>query len=159
MIISRLRRTGQRGSVTIELALVTALFLLPLTVGSVDMLFVLTQRFQMHRALQSLYFYAWTNPNNANNQGAVTSALNTAAANTIANVTLATAPVTTYDCASNQQSTNPSPPTTSKPSCSSSNPLQTFVTYSITATVNLPVPIPGFTSAYPLDLSGTIQIS
>ena len=70
MIMRRLRRGGQRGSVTIELALVTALFLLPLTVGSVDMLFVLTQRFQMHRALQSLYFYAWANPNNANNSDA-----------------------------------------------------------------------------------------
>ena len=155
----RLRRTGQRGSVTIELALVTALFLLPLTVGSVDMLFVLTQRFQMHRALQSLYFYAWANPNNANNQGQVSNALSVAAQNTIADVTLATAPVTTYDCASNQQSSNPSPPSSNQPSCSSSDPLQTFETYSIQATVNLPVPIPGFASAYPLHLTGTIQVS
>ena len=154
----RLRRTGQRGSVTIELALVTALFLLPLTVGSVDMLFVLTQRFQMHRALQSLYFYAWANPNNANNHSQVSNALSVAAQNTISNVSLSSlAP--SYDCASNQQSSNPSPPSSNQPSCSSSNPLQTFETYSIQATVNLPVPIPGFASAYPLHLTGTIQVS
>jgi hypothetical protein len=150
---------GRRGSVSVELALVSAFFLLPLTLGSIDMLFVLTQRFQMHRALQSLYFYAWSNPANAGNQTDVQSALTTAAQSTIAGVTLASAPTTTYDCASNQQSASPSALTTTQPTCSTTNPLQTFVTYSITATVKLPVPIPGFATSYPLNLTGTIQVS
>ncbi len=153
------RLAGDRGSVSVELALVSALFLLPLTLGSIDMLYVLTQRFQMHRALQSLYFYAWSNPTNAANNADVSSALATAAQNTIASVTLASQPTTSYDCASNQQSSSPSATTTTQPTCSTSDPLQTFVTYSITATVNLPVPIPGFASHYPLNLSGTIQVS
>jgi hypothetical protein len=150
---------GRRGSVSVELALVSAFFLLPLTLGSIDMLYVLTQRFQMHRALQSLYFYAWSNPSNAGNQTDVQSALTTAAQSTIAGVTLASAPTTTYDCASNQQSASPSALTTTQPTCSTTNPLQTFVTYSITATVKLPVPIPGFATSYPLNLTGTIQVS
>jgi hypothetical protein len=150
---------ARRGSVSVELALVSALFLLPLTLGSIDMLYVLTQRFQMHRALQSLYFYAWSNPSNAGNQSDVTSALATAAQNTISGVMLASAPATSYDCASNQQSARPSALTTSQPTCSTTNPLQTFVTYSIIATVHLPVPIPGFATNYPLTLTGTIQVS
>ena len=151
---------GRRGSVSVELALVSAFFLLPLTLGSIDMLYVLTQRFQMHRALQSLYFYAWSNPSNAGNQADVQSALTTAAQSTIAGVTLVSgSPTTTYDCASNQQSASPSPLTTTQPTCSTTNPLQTFVTYSITATVKLPVPIPGFATSYPLTLTGTIQVS
>ncbi len=150
----------RKGSVSIELALVLIFFFVPLTVGSIDMLFVLTQRYQMYQALQSLYFYAWANPSNASNVQAISAILAQASRNSVAPIVQAGAPVTYYGCSHVQQRPGAPPPSAgAKPGCAlkGQGVDQTYVTYGLTSTVILPVPIPGFGGQYTLNLSGMVQ--
>ncbi len=155
MIFRRLIQRGRQASVTVEFALVASLFLLPLFMGSSDLIILISSRAQLNAAIEALYYFAWTNPTSA----ADTTQLNEviAAINASSNYQITQPVVTTsYVCV-----TPGSPPKTTSVSgpglCNSDQIQQTLVTYSVSTTVSLPVPFPGISSPTTQTARGTIQ--
>jgi len=69
MLIRRLasrRASGRRASASVDFALTASLFMLPMLLGSADFLCVISAQAQLNTALQSLYYFAYTNPTSAN---------------------------------------------------------------------------------------------
>ncbi len=164
MILHRLLQRGRRASVAVEFALVTSFFLLPLTLGASDFVILITAQAQANTALQALYYFAWTNPLTADNLTQlqeIISAINSASVYQVSMpATLSSGAANgsfTYACV-----TPGTPPTftsaTGPGLCSSTQVQQTYVTYKLTTTVNLPINLPGIPSPFTLTSRGTIQV-
>lgn len=153
-------RFGRQANVSVEFALVATLFLLPLYGGAVDMVEYISAKAQLNTALQALYYYALTTPVAATTS-ADTSAIVTLMSNSLHPITLA-APVVYYDCISNNSTTVTyvaTSPVNTNGGCSSSQTQRTRVTYSVSSSVFLTVPLPFVTSnPFTLKASGTIQL-
>ena len=165
-MLSRLRRLWRprrtaKASASVEFAIVAGFVLLPLLLGGADFISVITAQAQLNTALQSLYFYAYTNPSTANNAtdaGYIISLMNTASVFTIrlpatmssgsANASLS------YGCFT--------PPSTTityqTTACSTGQTQQTLVTYQVTASVHLPFPFPSLSNPTNLSATGTVQV-
>lgn len=154
----------RRGSVSVEMALVSVLFLFPLLFGVWDALFVLSARYQTTAALLSLYDYAWSNPNQAANISDVNAVLAVLSQTSVVPLTLPSgfAPSATYSCSQSDGSTTPATETTNQTngttneSCSSGSLLMN-VTYEVMASISLPFPFPGLPDPTIITLSGTVQ--
>jgi Flp pilus assembly protein TadG len=150
----RLRTLGNRGSVAVEFALISSLFLLPLLLGSSDIVEIISGQAQVNTALQSLYLFAYTNPTNAADTGslnAIKTAINSASIHQIGfganNGTL------TYDCIN---SAGVQTASTSTATCPTGQTKQEFAAYTVTSNVTLSVPL--FTNPFPLSASGTVEV-
>lgn len=160
---AKLRR-DRRGVVSVEMALVSTLFLLPLLFLACDGLFVLSARYQTNAALLSLYDYAWSNPSQAANTASIDTILTTASKTSVVPIALPAgfSPTLTYACVQTDGSSTPATATTNQSTGSTtetcnSGTLATSVAYQVTASVSLPFPIPGVASPLILSAAGTVQ--
>jgi hypothetical protein len=159
MLIRRL--ASRRASASVDFALTASLLLLPLLLGSADFLAVISAQAQLNTALQSLYYFAYTNPgaaNNATDAGYILSLINTSSLYRItlpATMSSGTANASiSYGCF-----TPPSTTITYQASaCSLSQTQQTLVTYQVKTTVSLPFPLPELSNPLTLSASGTVQV-
>lgn len=158
------RVTERRASVSVEFALVSVFFLLPLLLLCWDGMFVFAERYQINTDLHDLYYFAWSNPSEATATASVTNFLTALNSNAIAPVNLPSGfqPSLSYDCLQSDGSTSPATQSaansgTQLESCSTGT-LETMATYQLTAIVNLPVPMPGFSGPVILNVGGTIRI-
>lgn len=162
---SRWHRIGERrGTVSVEFALVSVFFLLPLLLVCWDGMFVLIERYQINVDLHDLYYFAWSNPHQATVTASVTDFLTALNRDAAAPVTLPSGfqPSLSYDCLRSDGSTSPATQSaanngTQLEACSTGT-LETMATYQLTAIVDLPVPIPGFSGPIILNAGGTIRI-
>jgi hypothetical protein len=171
------RRLGRRASASVELALVSVFFLLPLFAGSVDMVEIISAQAQVNTALRALYSFGWTNPNDASIT--TTTANGTSDLQTIINTISTSAlrpisfPTNTNVATPNGTNTNGSYYYTCIPTmgttltqavpCPTSGNIvytqETWVTYQVNSSVVLPVPVP-FVNGNTLTLtaSGAVQL-
>jgi Flp pilus assembly protein TadG len=157
---------SRRGSVSLEFALVSVFILLPLFAGGADFVLVMAAQAQLRTAIQALDYFAWTNPDEANNMtdaGYIISLINQRSDYQITlPATLSTGGANgalSYSCftppATAGTTVSPPSPTT----CPSTQTQQTLVTYQVTARVFLPVPLPGILSSpEKLSVTSTIQV-
>jgi len=155
------RRRTAKASASVEFAIVSGLVLLPLLLGGADFISVITAQAQLNTALQSLFFFAYTNPTSANNAteaGYIIALMNGSSVFTVslpatmssgsANASLS------YGCFT--------PPSTAityqTAACSAGQTQQTLVTYQVTATVPLTFPFPSLGNPMHLSATGTVQV-
>jgi Flp pilus assembly protein TadG len=148
-------RGERRGSVSIEAALVTTVFLVPLLLGSVDFATVLATYFRVHRAQEAAVFYAWGNggiASTATIQQAATTAFGTTSPSpTVTSSTL-------YYCVTTSQYYQSGMASyTSTPTCSSGQQVASYLTVSVSATTSLPVPFPVLPSSFTLTSTGSVR--
>lgn len=152
------------GSVSIEMALITTLFLIPLFLGSWDGLYALAARYQTNAALSSLYYFAWSNPGDATNTTDLETLLGAINQTSVAaaEIPSSSPPNLSYNCLQSNGSTIPATETATASGATtetcSSGKLQTSVTYALQASVNLPFGIPSFSNPMKINASGTIVI-
>jgi Flp pilus assembly protein TadG len=160
MLMKRLA-ASRRGNVSVEFAIISTFFLLPLLLGAADFTCALTAQAQLNTALQALYYFAYTNPSSASNTtyaGYVVALINKASVYKITfPATLSSGAVNgsiSYGCFT--------PPSTAityqTTTCSASQTQQTLVNYQVTTTITLPFPLPGFTNPWPLSAAGKTQV-
>jgi Flp pilus assembly protein TadG len=162
-------RNGRRANVSVEFALISVLFLLPLVTGAADLICVVNARAQLNTALQAMMFYAWSNPTAAQNNTASTTtaaeatiidAINSAPSNFHVTLNLGAVPGSysnlTYYCVT------PGTPYSITPSGSAtcaSGTLQVFAQFTVSTNVNLPFPIPlKLVNPFPVSSTGSAQI-
>jgi Flp pilus assembly protein TadG len=153
----RLRRLGERGSVAVEFALISSLFLLPLFLGSTDIVEIISGQAQVNTALQAMYLFAFTDTldagDTANALPAIQTLINSAA---LHSVSIALAPAGAnpsnpyYSCIVGNTTTTQSTP------CAAGATQQEFVGYTVSSNVNLSVPL--FTNPFPVSATGWVEI-
>lgn len=155
---------GRRGSVSVELALVSSFFLIPLTLGAWDGLFALGARYQVNAALHTLYFYAWSNPTTATSSANLNTLLGAINQTSIASIALSDSapPLITYNCAQSDGSSEAATAITNSngivtESCSSGT-LAMTVSYTLVGTVGLPFSVPWFANPTILTLAGSVRV-
>lgn len=99
------RHRARRGSVSVEMALVFAFFLLPLLLGTVDFAYIMSARVQLNSALQAAELFAWANPDNAANAAALAKVVS--GGSQVAPITLPSPPTMTYTCLQTDGSQTP----------------------------------------------------
>jgi Flp pilus assembly protein TadG len=163
------RRQGRKASVSVEFALISVLFLLPLAAGALDFICIINAQAQLNTALQALLYYSWSNTSAAlSNTSTTTESAEIALINAINgastfSITLVSGTVAgsysnlAYECVST--STAPYTITPSASASCSSSTLETYVQFKVTTKVNLPFPLP-LNLANPLTLSasGSAQV-
>lgn len=170
-------RSCRRGSVTVEFALVTTFFLLPLLAGAADFLTIITAQAQLNTALQALYSYAWSNSGAGTGVDNTTGSAATGEQNIIDVIngtspgevngasifTITLVPGNTTGSFSNQEflcvgtGTTPAPTSNSlqtSSTCGANQTAESFVQFTVKTTVHLPFPLP-LHLANPLTLSAT----
>jgi Flp pilus assembly protein TadG len=147
-MLTALRRRGRRlwhcrrASVSVEFAIVSLLFLLPLLVGSADMIDMISAQAQLNAASQALYSYAWANPTNAASTANLKAVLALLNDQEFHQLSLASSSVA-YNCIDNNAATPTYASVNSiSGQCQSNQTQQVVVSYQVKSTVNLPVPIP-----------------
>jgi hypothetical protein len=171
---------GKRASVSVELALVSVLFLLPLFGGGADLTEIISAQAQANTALRALYSFAWADPADAStysNANSIVGLINSSSIHPLSfsqNSTIAvqevgqpagtTIPVTNgsfyYVCIPTgataggtltQSYSNPCP--------SSGYTTQIWAAYQVTSTVFLPVPMPFVTNGqFTVTAMGEVQV-
>ena len=160
MLKDHLQRLGRRASVSVELALMSVFFLLPLFGGSTDMVEIISAQAQLNTAVQSLYYYALSNPTVASiSTDTNPTVIATLMSSTFHKITFVSSSVS-YVCI---------PTVTTNPTLTQTTPCpttgsivytqQTWIAYHVSSMVFLPVPVP-FVTSNPLTLtaSGSVQI-
>ncbi len=154
------RWRNDRASVSLEFALVSVFFLLPLLLVCWDGLVVCAARYQINADLHDLYYYAWGNPNQATDFDQVDNVLQATNQYSIAEVVQLWGywPTLSYACLQSNGSTSGANQNNDGTYSCSNGTLETMVTYKLTSQVNLPVPIPGFGSTVNLSADGSVRI-
>jgi Flp pilus assembly protein TadG len=159
-------RRARRGAIAVEFALVLVFILFPLIAGCWDVLAAINMQTQLNTALRTLYYYAWSNPPQADNMTALHALLaqidlpNSSETATTSTISFNTAtlpycyvPTGTAPCAGTPapcagllppQNTAPTPPV--------------YVCYHLQAPVSFPVAIPPFTNVLTLSAAGAVRI-
>jgi len=154
-------RKARGGNASVEFALVASFVLLPFILGATDFLSIISAQAQLNTALQSLYFFAYTNPSSANNAtyaGYVIALINKAS---IYQITL---PATMSSGVANASISYGcfTPPSTTityqTTACAPTQTQQTLVSYQVKTTVGLPFPVPGLSNPMPLTATGAVQV-
>ncbi len=167
-LIQKFTRT-RRSSAAVEFALVTSFLLLPLFAGATDFVVIITAQAQLNTAMQAIDYFAITNPTAASgtsgttNVGYIISLIN---ANSVYQITLPSNVTTSLGTYSNGSvsygcflapATASTTPTYQTSACATTDTQQTFVSYEITTSVTLPVPLPTVKSPYQMNATATIQ--
>jgi Flp pilus assembly protein TadG len=154
-------RQSRAGNASVEFALVASFVLLPFGLGATDFLSIISAQAQLNTALQSLYYFAYTNPTAANNTtyaGYIISLINQSS---IYQISL---PATMSSGAANASLSYGcfTPPSTTityqSTTCPTGQTQQTLVSYQVSTTVALPFPLPGFANPMPLTATGKVQV-
>lgn len=130
---------ARRANVSVELALVAVLVFFPLMAGLTDVFFIVAAKYQLNAAQHALYAYAWNNPANAVNTTGIDAVLAAVNQHSLPQVALSSA---AYN--------------TAAPSWGDGSTIT--VTYSVTSTVSLPVPVPGWHNPFVVSSAGTVQL-
>lgn len=88
----------RRGSASVELALVTLFFFLPLVSGTADFMFIMAGRSQMAAAMRAVHIFAWTNPNESTNANDINHLLALRSGHDVDPVTLGEPPTLSFTC-------------------------------------------------------------
>ncbi|MDR3520699.1 MAG: hypothetical protein P4L54_03690 [Acidocella sp.] len=167
-LVKKFWRT-RRSSAAVELALVTSFLLLPLFAGASDFVVIITAQAQLNTAMQAIDYFAVTNPTAASgtagttNVGYILALIN---ANSVYHVTLPANATTSLGTFSNGSvsygcflppATSTTTPTYQTATCPTADTQQTFVTYEVTTSVTLPVPLPTVKSPFSMNATSTIQ--
>lgn len=153
---------GGRASVSVELALVSAFFLVPLILVAGDGLSVLAARSQTYVALRTLYYLAWSQPSAATDTGDIDTLLHVYDSGTIWSIARApdAAPTLSYRCLQSDASTTAATAKTTlgttTETCSAGT-LETDVSYTLRTAVTLPFPLPFVTSPVIMEIGGTVR--
>lgn len=158
MISKWLRRSG-RANASVEFALITSLFVVPLLLGASDFVSIIAAQAQLNTALEALYYYGVTNPGGAiSNTSSIITAIN---ANSDFQMSVASQSLS-YVCYTTQTSASTAPSfgtSSSSNNCSSGQTTMTYANYKLTTNVTLPVKLPGLSNPLPLSASGSIQVA
>lgn len=150
-------RRRRRGSVAVELALIVSFLLVPLVIGSVDIMYVLIERYQINQALNEIYLFAWTDPADASNSTDISNILAQSSTMSLAPIALADQTnnpgVLSYCLQSDGSLTSPD----STGVCSTGQTV-TYVSYALTAAVHLPVGVPFLPQPFKMNISGSAQL-
>jgi Flp pilus assembly protein TadG len=149
--------TDRAGVVSVELALLASLVLVPMTLGAIDAGQLVMSRARLDQALHAALFYAWANG------GAVTVAnVQTIAGSGYGNSSpqpTVTATITQYCIvpATGYPATG-TPQQPSNGSCQSGQVVETYLAVNASVIVTLPFTLPFFTSPVTLSVSGRARI-
>jgi Flp pilus assembly protein TadG len=160
MIRLALRRLirNRDGVAATEAALATAIILVPLALGVMDISSAIADQARLDRALQAATFYVWNNPTGYTGSGIATAA---SAGYGTAGPTLTVTPSATVAAAPVCYClTSGYIKGTSSVSCAStcsSGPPGAYLTITVSATFTLPVTLPYLASSFPQTVSGTIR--
>ncbi|MDE8349461.1 MAG: TadE/TadG family type IV pilus assembly protein [Acidocella sp.] len=158
----------RRSAAAVEFALVSTFLLLPLFLGGADFVVIISAQAQLNTALQAIDYFAYTNPGSASNTtyaGDIVTLINAAS---VYHITLPTTNITvaglgsipngsiSYGCFSGT-ATATTTPTYQTSTCPTGDTIQNFVSYKITSSVTLPVPLPGLGSPFTLNAMSTIE--
>jgi len=152
---------ARRASASVEFALVASLLLLPLLLGGADFLAILTAQAQLNTALQSLYYFAYTDPSSANNTTDVNQVVALINGASVFKITL---PATTSSGVANASLSYGcfTPPSTAityqSNQCLATQTQQTLVTYQVSTSVILPFPFLKLANPLTLNATGTVQV-
>ena len=153
-MLKRRRTFGRQGSAAVEFAMVSTFLLLPLFGGGADFVEMISAQAQLNTALQSLYYFAYTNPGNAANATQLTAMLAKINSAAVHQVAMPSAAVVSYKCISSAGVM-----TTNTSATCASGTAQTYVTYQLTSSVALTAPLPlAFRSPFQMSAKGTVQI-
>ena len=164
-----LLNNGRRANVSVEFALVTVLFLLPLVAGAADLICIINARAQLNTALQAMLLYAWSNPAAAQNntagtttsaEAAIIAAINTAPSTFHVTLNPGTAAGSysnlSYYCVTSGTPYSVAP--SASATCASGT-LQIFTSFTVSTNVTLPFPLPvKLVSPFPVSSTGSAQI-
>jgi len=143
----------QRASVSVELALVTTFFLVPLLLLGLDFLFVMLGRQQMAESTHALFMLAWSSPVSATDLPSLDAVLAQANQHGVGTISFAATPTETIACLQPDGSDGAS----SAGSCSTGI-AETFVTYQLAARIALPVGIGLIPDPFMISASSTVRI-
>jgi hypothetical protein len=176
LIFARLARTSRKGSSSVEFALISTLFLLPLFGGTIDFIQYIAAKDQLNTALQSLYYYSLTYVPGTYTAGTAPTMLTDPAAfitadNTKKVLALMSSKVTPITLVSGYPSISykcldalgavMSPAPTTNNSCTTAYPYeQIWVSFQIQSEVNFVVPVlfAANASSVTLTASGSVEI-
>jgi Flp pilus assembly protein TadG len=177
---SRLR--ARRASVSVEFALVSLFFLFPLIAGGIDMMLVLSARSKLNSALHSLYLFAWSDPQNADDTAQLQRFIQSIDPSLpVSGISLTNTPTIMNVCFGSNgnidsnatftlgQSGNggllgSGGPNTNNDTCVTDGQVVTgdvpvsIATYRLQSVVQLPIPVPFLANPITLTASGTIQV-
>lgn len=143
-----------RGSMSLEFALVTTLFLVPLILVGFDTLFLMMGYEQIGQVTHSVIMYAWSFPSDADNQQDINYVISANIQKSIGTVTLANTPFETFDCLQSDGSTTPA---ASDGTCTTGQS-ETRVSYQIVMTLRLPLNFGITTNPYQMTSNITVRI-
>jgi hypothetical protein len=158
-----LLRRGGRASVSVELALVSAFFLVPLILVAGDGLSVLAARSQTYVALRTLYYLAWSTPSAATQTDYIDTLLAAYDNGTVWSIARApdAPPALSYGCLQSDGSTISATAQTaadgSTTETCSAGTLETDVSYTLRTAVTLPFPLPFVASPVIMEIGGTVR--
>lgn len=138
---------ARRANISVELALVAVFIFLPLLAGLSDVLFIVAAKYQLNSAREALYAFAWNNPAEATDTTQLGNVLAHVNQHSLPQVTL-TSEAYGYDT---KDYTSPPWGVAGQ---------SVTVTYQVTSTVALPVPMPfkGWSNPFTVSSSGTVQL-
>lgn len=159
-----LLRRGGRGSVSVELALVSAFFLVPLILVAGDGLCLLAARSQSYVALRTLYYLAWSQPSAATETGYIDTLIAAYDNGTVWSIARAPndPPALSYRCLQSDGTTTAATAKTASDGSTtetcSTGTLETDVSYMLQTIVHLPFPLPGVASLMTMQFGGTVRV-
>jgi Flp pilus assembly protein TadG len=141
-------RYGEAGSVAIEFALASVLFLLPLVAGTVEVGVAVYQNMQVYAAVEAGALYAQSDGwDQAGIEAAVTGAFGSVATNALTNVTATPVPTHFCGCPNGSTVLDMGTPPCSLPNCANTNPRREYT--KISATLTRTSVIPGLSFGLP----------
>jgi hypothetical protein len=163
------RRFSARASASVEFALMSTLFLLPLLLGGMDFVVMIGARAQLNITLQALFYFAQTDPtiaNNTTNAPGASTPITTAAVSQVVSTINAssiysakiTSAVAEYGCVYpdtiNFQATTSSCPAKDA-AANNLSQQDTAVAYTLSSTFYIPIPLHfGLTNPVTLTVTG-----
>lgn len=143
-----------RGSISIEFALVTALFLIPLVLLGFDALFLMMGYEQIGQVTHSVIMYAWSFPSDANYQKNINEVISANSQDSIGTFTLENAPSESFDCLQS----NGSKTTAASDGACTNGQSETLVSYKIVLALQLPFTIGLVPNPYQITSNVTVRI-
>lgn len=145
--------SAKNGSVSIEFALVFLFFIMPLTLLSIDSIYLILGREQLAQVAHSLYIFAWDDPNEATNVNDLNSVIAQNDQSIIGQVALVQTPDQFIECLQNDGTSTPS----DNGFCTSGT-AETFVSYYLSFSVQLPITSDIFQNSNQINMINTIRI-
>jgi Flp pilus assembly protein TadG len=141
----------KRGVAALEFAIFGGAVLIPVLAGAVDCGLLISSYASVTRAQQAGAMAAWSGAGAT----AIQSAASTAYGSGSPNIQV----TTSWYCAPNASTwTHTGTSYSSQPTCSSGYTATEYASIAVSATVNLPVPLPGFPAAYPIASTAMVRL-